>query len=588
MGLALWGSPEYLFILYAIVVFALLVIYFICSYRQERNFGREYHDRLSYRSEHYEEGHVEKRSHGRFSNLAKGAAAGVGISALANRLRHRHDVASSRHSGTDSVLSEEDKYSQYGQRPTEGLGRRNILGIGALASVSYWFGKIFARRKNRRDAEDASTEYSYTTEDSVERVERVEEGRPTITAASPGPSPGVNQPLNPAMSHLSHHSHHRTVSSMSYDSDMSGSPSKERRGGHTLRDAAIGLGTFAFAKNYFKRRRERKEQARIDEIRDNEIENERMQRATSKRYTGDGLLHRPGRLGGSVTSTNLSPTPGGPMAAGALGDGIAATAAHNQETAAASHLNVPNTNVHDPFVSDPLPPPPPPHSIHGSSGSEMYASSGGREHRRHHNLANVAAAGAAGSAVGLAAGEALAQRRHRSESRRRSAGADSMGSQPVSVKLNMHSDGRHVTLRRLTEDEAATERARQAKTRNRRRRAESASDLSSPDTGDRWRRTEARERREQMAMNQSQATLPPIAPVPVPPQNMSFPPPPPIPDSDPRVGKLGPSSVGSPGTHDGNLTETSTNYENNRRRRRAERAASVREKQAKIARGEFS
>ena len=582
MGLALFGSPEYLFILYALVVFALLVIYFIYSYMQERNHGRLYDDHLSQHSYHYEEGR-EKRSH-RFSNLAKGAAAGVGISALANRLRHRHDVASSRHSGSGSISEVEDRYSQYGQRPTEGLGRRNILGLGALASVSYWFGRVFARRKNRRDKDDLSTEYSESIEQSINRVE---EGRPAVIA-SPGPSPRPNQPLNPtAVAGASAVSHHRTASSTSDDSYMSGSPSKERRGGHTLRDTAIGIGTFAFARNWFKKRRERKEQERIDELREQEMEDERMHRANSKKYTGDGFIHRTGRPG-SVTSTNLSANPMGPTAAGALADGVAATRAHNQEIAAAgSHLAVPPTDIPDPFVSDPLPPPPPPHSVHDSSGSEVYASEGGREHRRHH-LAEAAAVGAGASAVGLAAGEAMAQRRQRSESRRRSAGADSMGSQPVSVKLNMHSDGRHVTLRRLTEEEAAAERARQARNRNRRRRAESASSLSSPDNGDRWRR------REGNAAVQQQQYYPPATPtapgVPQQANGMSvpLPAPPPIPDTDPRVPKLGPSSVGSPGTYDGNVTETSTNYENNRRRRRAERAAAARDKQARSARGEFT
>ena len=525
----------------------------------------------------------------------------MGISALANRLRHRRDVASSRHSGTSTISSEEEKYSQYGHRPTEGLGRRNIMGLGVLATISYWFGKIFARRKNRRDADDGSTEYSDSTEESIEHLE---EGRPPApigpgptVAASPGPSPRPHHPLNPSAMASSAVSHHRTASSMSTQSWEDGSPSKARRG-HGLRDAAIGIGTFAFAREFFKRRKDKKEQRRIDELRDQELEDERIQRANSRKYTGDGVL-RPPRPPGSVASTNLSAPPGGPSAAGALAsDGIAATAAHNQEMANApsSHLHVPGTNVHDPFVNDPLAPPPPPHSVHGSSGSDVYASSGGREHRRHHNnIGETAATAAAGGAVGLAAGEALArererQRRERSESQRRSAGADSMGSQPVSVKLNMHSDGRHVTLRRLTEEEAAAERARQARTRQRRRRAESASTLSSPDNGDRWRRTEAIERREQASINnQSQATIPGIsapngAGVGIPP---NMPPPPPIPD-DPRLMKPGPGSIGSPGTYDGNLTETSTNYENNRRRRRAERAAATREKRLRAERGEFT
>ena len=572
LGLTLFGSPSYLFILYSVVVFGLIVIYFVLSYIQERNRGRDYDSAYSWASGSGE------REHGRFGNFAKGAAAGIGISALANRLRHRHEVAAeeSRHSG--SVVSEE-KFSQYGQRPTEGLGRRNILGLGALAGVSYWFGKLLGKRRAKRDRADAS-DISESTEDSLERVE---EARPPMVQ-TPGPSPAAHHALTGAAAPG------RPASIMSEESWESASPSRQSRN-HGLRNAAIGLGTFAFARNYFKKRRERKEERRIDELRQQDLEDERVQRANSRKYTGDGY-HRP--RPGSVTSTNLSPLP---VAAGALG-GAAVTAAH---PITGQHPATVSGNVADPFANAPLPPPPPPHSVGGgSSGSEMYASTGGRQHHRHHDIGESVAAGAAGAAAGLVAGEALASRRERSanrrersETRRQSGGTGSMGSPPVSVKLNMHSDGRHVTLRRLTEEEAAAERARQRNDR-RRRRAGSAGSLSGTDNGyasrDRWRRTEQRERQEQAALDaQQQQARPGVTYAPSASGiSMPIPPPPPIPSTDPRIPKVGPSSVGSPTTYDGNVTETSTTYNDNRRRRRAERAAATRDKQVRSERGEFT
>jgi hypothetical protein len=160
----------------------------------------------------------------------------------------------------------------------------------------------------------------------------------------------------------------------------------------------------------------------------------------------------------------------------------------------------------------------------------------------------------------------------RDDSRKRSEG--SVASPPVSVKVKMHNDGRHVTLRRLNEEEAAAEREARRKDRQQKKRDGSASSLNEF-SNDRWRRNEALEA-QQAAAPQPPIPMPePFIPVshPLPPgqtpafgHQIPLPPPPPIPAA---AG----SGMSSPqGT---NIYDTGTdisNYDNNRKRRRAERA----------------
>ena len=546
MGLTLYGSPAFLFILYTITVFLLILIYFVLSYIREKNLGRDLDSDHSWVSG---SGSAVGK-HGMFGKIA----AGVGTGALANRFHHKDNTVASRHTG--SYLDEE-KYSHYGQdSDKEGGWKKKVLGLGAIAAVSYWVGRLLGRgNEGSRDGT--------VTEGSGDSLGRVEDGHHSPAAHHP-----LNPPLNPVLGHR------RSESSFSYDSYMSSSPSRQRPH-HGMRNAAVGLGTFGFARSFFKKRRDRKEQRRIDELRQQEIEDEKIQRANSRKYTGDGFTRRHGRHG-SQTSTVLTPIPGEgalpALAAGAIGS-------------AANRRN--NTTLDDPFVANGalptntvLGPPPPlhdPNTIYESSGSELYASSGGQNHRRHRTRPGVGNAELAGGAAGLMAGQAIGRQRDNSQSRRHSGGTGSVASPPVSVKLNMHSDGRHVTLRRLTEEEAAAERAR-------RRRAGSAGSLSGPEAGsagERWRRTEARERQEQVDLERQQLQASQTRlnsgnlAVPLPP-----PPPPPIPSSV-DLRKTGTGSIGSPGTYDGTATEASTNYTNNRKRRRAERAAATREKQAR-------
>ena len=161
-------------------------------------------------------------------------------------------------------------------------------------------------------------------------------------------------------------------------------------------------------------------------------------------------------------------------------------------------------------------------------------------------------------------------------------------STPVSVKVKMYNDGRHVTLRRLPEAEAAAERkARQAsKDPSNRRRGDSVSSLSASDgTTERFRRNQIAERQRAEAMrmeserlaearNQAQAQSNPNAF-----PNISAPPR--IPESSSGLRPPGAMSVGSPGANSENMTEASADYANNRRRRRAERAQARQAREAK-------
>lgn len=160
-----------------------------------------------------------------------------------------------------------------------------------------------------------------------------------------------------------------------------------------------------------------------------------------------------------------------------------------------------------------------------------------------------------------------------------SSGPIPQASPPVSVKVNMHPDGRHVTLRRLNEDEAAAERRKRGEKKS--RRNSSLSSAVDNDDGGRYRRRGGGHVR-----NSSQQ---PITNVPPPPamsnsgarrnSELNLPPVPPGHSSQAlsqATGPAGSGAVNSPGnaaggTDLGTGTDLS-NFDNNRRRRRAERA----------------
>ncbi|KAF3004106.1 hypothetical protein E8E13_004077 [Curvularia kusanoi] len=593
LGLTLWGSPKVLFILFAVWAFLLLIIYFVLSYRNQPEMG--FDDNTTYITERTASTRSRRSRGGRgIGALATAGAAGAGLAALASsrsrsRSRRHGDettVLSSRpHSRsrvtdsqfTESYISDE----KYGGRHRETTWRDRLLGAGAAAGGIFALKSLFGKKKDRRAYTETSTgsDVSYgrplgqseVTQTDLSRLEegrapdspvrnqdwrRVEE-REAAQAAAMGASPmrAGHRPTRSGGSIDSFDS--RT----SFNDHNDGRPLREETG-YGVKDGIMTLGVLGFMKHTWNKRKNRKEDARIEDLRQQDIEEEKMARANStrRRFTGDGA---PPRRHNGPPSTIYSETEISGMTPSVARPSGAHPPTLTSSTAGPSVLRPADNTI----ISD--------------SGSEAYISPGGRSHRRHRNSAGAAAL--AGGAVAAASG---------SPSRRRNSRDESIASPPVSVKVKMHNDGRHVTLRRLNEEEAAAEREARRRERQRRTRTGSMSSLSQLD-GDRWRRTEALEAQQAQEMAQAHGAMPPPPsqpgaplqmpepyippPPPGPPPNFGnaamrppthgdMPPPPPIPAVDPSI-------LSSPQGTQVYGTETDvSNYDTNRRRRRAERA----------------
>lgn len=624
LGLTLYGSPQYLFVLYTLWTFGLLLLYFILSWLHQRRIS-DFDNHGSYVADEevVENVRHEHRGSG-WGKLAAAGAAGAGLATLfrrrSSRRASRVDVVGTDESGTSYISNEKDSETSH-----HGWGRR-LLEIGAIGGGVATLRGLF----RRRDRDDTSDIGPYRPplggNQSVgsDSVSRIEEGRPPYRPVTPpSNSPGyvrpthplANPPMTPGTPGTPGRRH--STSEYSYYSYMSGSPSRRDRRGHKLRDTLFAGGAIMGMRQLFKSRRQKKEDRRVEEVQKQRLAQERLARENSQRrpqYTGDGITPprrmRGSRMGSQASSDfsgsvidDRNRRPGVNSAIPVAGVGAAAAGA----LADRDHIRPVGV---DPAIYAPggppgrpanIPPVPPVHRNDGdSSGSELYTSASGRPHHRHH-LRDEAAAGVAGAALGAAAADAT-RRRHSGRN------TDSLESPPVSLKVKMHNDGRHVTLRRLTEEEAIAQReARRRENRaasGRRRRNSSISSNSGGELGGgngdrRWRRAEALEAAQANAA--AQGTGPPVInPAagpstvypPPPPQNpagsylapnqgidpltgqsFDLPPPPPIPGAG--SGFTGPAgSVTSPGTE----TSGATEYANNRRRRRAERA------QARLAR----
>ena len=586
-----------LFVLYTLAAFALLVIYFILTHIRDRRGGSDYDSRYSYGTGSVVDDRRQRRSSGRTGNAIKGALVGAGVYALVDRFRRRRSerrddgpevVGSRRHSGS---YIEDEKYSQDGGYSDRGGKWEDRLykiaaPLGAAGLVTW----LLTRRRRDRDRNSDTGVYG----PPLGGATPVHDGRYDGPSGRPppgGPMP-LNQPLptnqhplNQPLPPSGQRPPERPPSSMS-DSSYE-SASHQRRDGHGFRDGLATLGALGLARSIWNRRRGRNDDRRLEEEQD--------ARANGHHLTGDGRpprRHPPGEstlttdsssIGGHPNrADDIPPIPAGAYPGGAVPPPVPG---HGRGQAAVEELPLGGIPRQSQLAMPEIPP-----DRHGglfhpdSSGSEVYIGSDGRNHWRHSAGRDAAAAGVAGAAAGLAAAEAGSSRRDRKEPRteRRasaSGGEDSKASPPVSVKVKMYNDGRHVTLRRLPEAEAAAEREARRASRERagRQRGDSASTLSGTDgTTERFRRKQASERQQaeamrieserlaaarQQAQAQSNPNLPPNVPAP-----------PPVPGSSTAAPPGLASGVGSPGTYDGNTTEASADYASNRRRRRAERA----------------
>jgi len=622
LGLTLYGSPVALFVLYAVAVFALLVIYFILEHRKDRRVGSGYDSQYSYSTGSVVDDRRQRRSSGgRGGGVVKGALAGLGLYWLLDRIRGRRSrnetdgpevVGSRRHS------IEDEKYS-YDGHDRDGKWEDRLLRIAAPVGLAGLVARYFDRRHRDRDSDVGS--YGPPLGGATPINDRYD-GRYDGPAGAPPPGapippgqplPENQHPLNQPSPPGGRPPMHRPGSVSLYTHSSYESASGQPRPSHGLRDGIATLGVLGPARSVWNKRKERKA--------DRRLEQEQEDRTHGSRLTGDGRpprRHPPGESTLTSDTSSIGPHPAHgngipPIPAGVYPAGAAGgTAGNRRDRETAEELPLggfPRTGqVQMPDI------PPDRHGglFHGdSSGSEVYIGDDGRNHWRHHAGRDTAAAGVAGATAGLAAAEmgnrrrgsrdrrgsqmgspaaeASSRRRDRSNRRQSASGEESMAnSTPVSVKVKMHNDGRHVTLRRLPEAEAAAEREARRNSRDRSgsRRADSASTLSGTNgSTDRFRRNQMTERQQAEAMRmeserlaaakaQAQAQSNPNT-------YPNVPAPPPIPESSSGLRPPGPASVGSPGTYDGNTTEASADYANNRRRRRAERAQAKQAREAK-------
>ncbi|KAF2709765.1 hypothetical protein K504DRAFT_476996 [Pleomassaria siparia CBS 279.74] len=592
LGLTLYGSPEWLFIVFAIWCLIILISYFILTYKNQPEMG--FDDRGTYitdrttstRSRSY-------RSHG-LGGLAAAGAAGAGLASLGHRSRSRSQRRSS--GGRQTVISsrlsshqsdsyvDDEKHTKHGRK--QSTWRDRLLGAGAAVGGIFAVKKLFGGKKHTPTESGSDVSYSHPigqsemTQTDLSRLEegrapsspandrwrRVEEREAAQAAASTG-SP-LRSGRRPSRS---------GASLDSFDSRTSISDERvpPLKVSHGLRDGIAALGAVGFFKHQWNKRRNKKEDAHVQALKQQDIDEERLARANSSRrkFTADGS-HPPRRTRPPSTIFSDSDISG--------------------TTPAVTRPAIPppprsTTNLTQVETATAGPSTAPGHGVLSDSDSEVYVSGGGRRHRQHHTGTGGLAASTA--AVGASTGSPS----RRDNSRHRSS---SVASPPVSVKVKMHNDGRHVTLRRLNEEEAAAEREVRRKAQ-RKNRDGSVSSLSNGDR-ERWRRTEAMEAAQEAQAQQSNqagrpapipmpepiipGSLPGPPPGPPPGLNYPLPPPPPIPAAGATPG----SALSSPPGTGAYGTETDvSNYDSNRRRRRAERAQAKQARQG-TSRVEFS
>ena len=401
-----------------------------------------------------------RRSSG-LGQAAKAAAIGLGAAALYDRFRKRRSSRrdevqeevvgsrlpsrhTSRHGSRHSVsMIEEEKLSE-SEENTPRKGRFNrLLEVGAFAGAGGLLGRMLGRRKEHDHASDAGRYRPTAGGPAVTELseEVLEEGRirPTGPVAAGGLGPAPVTPVTPIHHRRSH------SSDLSYGSYPSESPSRGR-GNHGLRNAVAGFGAFAVAREMLAKRRKRREERRTERILEQDREQERIARANSRKYTGDGFpARRSSGRRNSLSATTVSALSddrvrrdgGIPPVVPVVAAGGATLAAADRDRSRhrASRTNLP------PTASQTLAPPPPINASgaisHDSSVSDFASPSDERHRRRRRNSTSHAGREAAVAGLaGAAAGAALADRRSNSRRRRSSSHRedrpDNVASPPVS------------------------------------------------------------------------------------------------------------------------------------------------------------
>lgn len=611
LGLTLYGSPKVLFILYAVWVALLIALWFVFTHRYQS--GTYYDGSSSYFTNtdgtRTDITH-ERRSHSHHGGGLVKTAAGVGLVGAAlgflnrkknketeethtevtnNRPHHSHHGSYTSYTGSSYM---DDKTSIHKQREQHTWRDRLLAGAGVAAAFGLGK-KLFGRKDKPAQSEysDYSSGYGPYTASRTE-LSRLEEGHGPVTPGPPirrseehlssvvipsaaaGAAVGAGSPLRNQRQRL-----RRSGDSIS-ESESYYSPGREKRSSHGLRNTIATMGVAGFIKHKLSQRGQKKEQGRVEEIKETDrIQEERMRRRQSQtggRLTGDGRTRRHN----SFSASEVTPLSGSTPAlsrhnlARPLTTAGAGTTSYRRDSRIDRTRLDERQDIHD-SMSSLVPPPPIGGRYHqGSSSSEGHGTPAGGRNNQHELLPGLAS-----TSPGLLAEE---------ENRRRS----SVNSPPLSIKMRMRDDNgrQHVTLRRLSPAEAAAEREAVRIQRGGRVRSNSISSIG--DGGqDRWRRTEAletqqaaEERGSRQSLASQQHNIIPGPPPPPPPLRSGA-----FHSSSPggyEGSMLSPPAMGGSGMYDTGDSAAGSKADSNRRRRRAERA---REQGARLgSRVEFS
>ncbi|KAJ4858329.1 hypothetical protein T069G_06596 [Trichoderma breve] len=487
LGLTLYGSPKVLFILYAVWMGFLLLVYFVLSYQAE---GRRDHyisggrseagtritgiTESEYYSEHRDEHHSKLKWLGPL-------AAAAGVFALA-RGRKNHDDDRSRvrsrspsmsRSRGPTVISSRPSYfsEKYSDVPERSGGGGGMLkALGGAAAV-FGAGKLFSNFMSRRDRRDEEysavstetprrnrsgramtvSEYASEYTDDASTIPPSRAPAPTQTASAFGArDSGRRSSLPPSRSDIRGNA--RGYDDSDYSSYVS--PSRRRDepsggGGGFAKGVLATLGVGWLAKKFADRRARKEED---DRFRDEEEMRSGTQFSrysqTNTEYTSPIRRdsRRPPQRRSTVTGTELSSD----MTESTF-DTQTELSRPPQKAPRGERLSMPS------MPSDP-------HGVlHRSEVSDVTSLADrptGRNQSRRQMDSERAAAEAAARASNLAAKE-------------RGRFGSSSTSQPSGARSRVQDKDRNVTLRKLTEEESLGRRYRRDDSQ---RRAESAAE----------------------------------------------------------------------------------------------------------------
>ena len=556
LGLTLYGSPLYLFVLYTLWMVFLLVVYFILSYiragRRELNLrdGRSEAGRSRVNeSEYFASEHEKKERRGGWMRWLAPLAAGAGLwawlrnrgnrnrgrdgsrSPSLDRSRRPEVIPSRRGSGS---FVEEEKYSDLPPPRKSGGGFMKVLG-GAAAAVGA--GALVSNFMNRRADRRRDEEYSAVSTETPRRHRPARgtgvyseygtditgdprrDGTDTSLLPPSAQPPAMAGAISAADSRLGsrrpvtpRQSHVRPAGAEFEDSEYSSyvSPSRrppeERQGGRFAEGIMAGLG-MGWISRRLEQRRARKQENRIME------EEEMRAGSQGSRFTGDGYpspTRRDSRRPPVRRQTGFEEPARTEMTESTIedraGDGYGPPApappVHAEVVPAIltpGHGRGHSRSRLDAESTSMPAMPPDTHGVFHSEAEGSYSSvdrPGRAVSSRRRRDGERAAAVAAARASDLAVTE-----RDR---------YGSPHSQPVSVKLNIHDDrDRNVTLRRLTEEEAQAARGQ----RSRGDSESSLSGMESPSQGRRYRRESSQRRAEIAAERRAEGDqLGPLSP----------------------------------------------------------------------------